>query len=1097
MIGPETSRGSGLERLVRAGLESSVPAVIAAVALVAGVIALLLTPREEEPQIVVPMVDVVIEAPGLGSRQIERQITTPLEKLVAQISGVEHIYSTTRTGQATVTLRFFVGQDREDALLNTYNKLFSNQDQIPDVVSDWYVKPLEVDDVPIVVLGLWSEAPDLYSDYELHRMAGEISTELKAIPRTNRVEVVGGRPRMVSVLFDADALYARQTTPLDLITALQLSNHLQPAGSMVGAGGISLIESGDHFTEVGELSNMVVNVVDGDAVYLNEVARIVDGPAPESSYTWLDLTPSHSAGSMTAANHPLVTISIAKQPGTNAVWVADEVISRIDALKQSILPPEVHIEVLRNYGDTADEKVNNLVGSLGIAVATVIVFIGIFLGVRHALVVGLAVPICYGITLGLDLAFGYTINRVTLFALILSLGLLVDDPITGIDNISRYLARKSGEVKDNILAAMMEIRSALLMSTVTIVMAFVPLAFITGMMGPYMAPMSFNVPVSVITSTVVAFLVTPWLAGRLLKSPAENVDEAEPGFYARRIAPHVTSRRSAKRVLWVVGILFVVAVSLPAFRYVPLKLLPFDNKNELQIVLDMPEGSSLEQTAGKATEIGAVLRRMPEVTSLAYFVGIPSPMDFNGLIRHYYQRQAPHLAEIRLTLVDKLQRNDQSHALVLRMRESLKAVAADDTVIRVVEVPPGPPVLSTLVAEVYADDTTTYETQRRGAEIVAERLRQEPHVVDVDTLNEVPMKRWRFVADKEKAALSGIATTDINMTLLAANQGYTAGYLNLPREMNPLPVRLRLPRAERAVPDDLLDLYVKGRPGFAKTTDNIGLVNSPRPLVAVGELGTFVEGKTDLPIYHKDLQPVTYVTAEISGRTPAEVIADVHADMGAEAVDASDWQTRTYLNPGGTAAWQLPPGTDLSWSGEGEWRITLRVFRDMGLAFAFALVVIFVVLRIQVESATLALIIMSAIPLTFVGIMPGFLLLNQTMAAPVAGAPDPVLFTATAMIGMIALAGIVVRNSLILMEFITQARARGESVVAAVTHAGDVRLRPILLTAGTTLLGNLIIILDPIFSGLALAIIFGLLASTLFTLLVVPAVYVLIYDQPE
>ena len=1082
-----------LERLIRTGLDSAVPAIIAVVALIAGVIALIMTPREEEPQIIVPMVDLVIEAPGLSARQVERQITTPVEKLTAQISGVEHIYSTTRTGGATVTIRFSVGEDREDALLNTYNKLFSNQDQIPDGISNWFVKPVEVDDVPILLLALWSDSPALYGDYQLRRMADEISTKLKAIPRTNRVEVTGGRPRLVQVLFDPAALYARQTTPLDLLQALDLSNRLEHAGTIVSNNSIGLIESGDHFRTVAELAQTVVNVINGEVIYLHEVARIVDGPAEPESYTWLDFAPSHPAGATSSSRKPMVTISVAKQPGTNAVWVAEEVMERMNDLEHSILPPEVHIEVIRNYGDTADEKVNNLVASLGIAVATVIVFIGIFLGLRHALVVGLAVPICYGITLGLDLLFGYTINRVTLFALILSLGLLVDDPITGIDNISRYLREKSGNMLDRIVDAMMEIRTALVMSTVTIVLAFVPLAFITGMMGPYMAPMAFNVPVSVITSTVVAFLVTPWLAWKLLAGTSAPSQESS-GLYRRYVAPLVTRRRNASRVLWIVLVIFVIAASLPAFRLVPLKLLPFDNKNEVQVVLDMPEGSSLEETAAMATRIGGRLRQMPEVLTLSYFIGVPSPMDFNGLIRHYYQRKASHLADIRLTLIDRDAREDQSHPLVLRMRDRLKDLASEDVLIRVVEVPPGPPVLSTLVAEIYADDTTDYDVQREAAVIVSERLRAEPHVVEVDSLVERPLKRWRFVTDKEKSALSGIATTDINTTLAMANQGANAGFLNLPRESSPLPINLRLERASRTDPGDLLNLYVKGRPGFAKASANLGLEHAPQPLVAISELGSFIEGDSDLPIYHKDLRPVAYVTAELSGRTPAEVIADIHADQGAADPDPRDWRERTYLTPGGTAGWQLPQGTALTWGGEGEWRITLRVFRDMGIAFVFALIVIYVVLRLQVGSATIALLIMSSIPLTFVGIMPGFYLLNLLTAETVAGAPDPVLFTATAMIGMIALAGIVVRNSLILVDFITQARQRGASVTAAVTQAGDIRLRPILLTAGTTMLGNVIIVLDPIFSGLALAIIFGIVSSTLFTLLVVPAAYFLMFD---
>ncbi|XOV88472.1 MAG: efflux RND transporter permease subunit [Pseudomonadota bacterium] len=1085
-----------MEKLINAGLRSATPALIGLFALLFGAIALVLTPREEEPQIVVPVVDLLIEAPGLSTRQVERQVTTPVEKLLAQIPGVEHVYSSTRAGSATVTLRFHVGEDREDSLLNTYNKLYSNQDRIPPGVSNWIVKPVEVDDVPIVMLALWSKDPSRYDDFALRRMADEISTALQAIPQTNRVEVTGGRPRVIRLLLDAEALAARMTTPLDVVAALSRSNLLQRTGTLVSRDQVELVETGTFILDADELATLPVNVIDGVPVLLGEVAEIRDGPDLPENYTWIDFAPGHKSGKPAPQKSPMVTISVAKQPGTNAVWVAGDVHARIQQLKAELLPPEIEIEVLRDYGETANEKVNNLASSLGIAIITVVVFIGIFLGPRPAIVVGLAMPVCYGITLALDMLFGYTINRVTLFALILSLGLLVDDPITGVDNIERYLREKTGETSQRVVAAMMEIRTALIMSTLTIVLSFIPLAFITGMMGPYMAPMAFNVPVSVIMSTVVAFLVTPWLASRLIRPAPGNSDGTREGIYTRMVRPIISSPARARGVLWIVLALFIGASLLPVLRLVPLKLLPFDNKNEVQIVLDMPEGTTLEATAAKAAEIGAVLRTMPEVRALAYYIGTPSPVDFNGMIRQYYQRQAPHLADIRVTLADKTNRTHQSHGIVLRMRELLSDLAQPDTHIRVVEVPPGPPVISTLAAEVYADDRTSYERQREGARRLAARLAQEPFVNDVDTSIELTQPGVRFVTDKQKAALSGISTADIVTTVSAANAGVVAGYLNQPRETNPLAVLIRLPEDKRTTTDDLLGLYVRGQPGIARTNQRLGLDAAPQPLVALGELGAFADFSSDLPIYHKDLRPVVYVMAELSGRTPADVIADVVADRD-NTVETSDWAGRTFLTPGGTATWSMPPGTDVSWTGEGEWRITVRVFRDMGIAFAFALVAIFIVLRIQTNSAVVALIIMSAIPLTFIGIMPGFWLLNLVGEREIAGAPDPVLFTATAMIGMIALAGIVVRNSLILVEFIKQAQAQGANLRDAILAAGEVRMRPILLTAGTTLLGNFIITLDPVFSGLALAIIFGIFSSTLFTLLVVPAVYYLIFRDRD
>lgn len=1120
---------SWFDRIVAYSIQGGLPLLIISLSFLLGALALNFTPREEEPQIVVPMVDIAVKAPGMSAKQVERQVTFPLEKLLAQIPGVEHVYSSSMTGQTMVTLRFYVGEDREDAILNTYSKLYSNQSAIPQGVASWQVNPIEVDDVPILMLGLWSDQTEpLVSDYELKRVADEFANYLQAIPDTSEINVVGGRARTIRVLLKPESLAARQSTAMDVLQALKVSNLLQQAGSWVLAQDSVQLESGDVLRDLSELRQLVVNVVDGVPVFLQDVAKIVDGPKEADNYTWIDFAESHPSQKNTAlasgkSSYPMVVLSVAKKPGTNAVTVAQDVHALMAELKQQMLPDNIYIETLRDYGQTANEKVDNLSSSLLFAVFTVVVFIAVFLGWRPAMVVGIAVPISYGVTLGLDMAFGYTINRVTLFALILSLGLLVDDPITGIDNIQRFLKKRCTDPAQNtvtkILAGVAEIKIPLIMSTITIILAFIPLAFISGMMGPYMAPMAFNVPISVGVSTLVAFLVTPWLAKKILKTSPANAntsadeENASPlyNFYHKLLTPLFASRRRSKILLWSVLVLFLVAAILPMMRWVPLKLLPFDNKNEVQVIIDMPESATLEQTASMTKRISQELLILNEVQTIAGFVGVPSPIDFNGMVRHYYQRQMPYQGDLRITLLDKTEREHQSHAVVLRMRKHLKAflekVAEPRLKVKVVEVPPGPPVLSTLVAEITGTKLTPYENLQEAAKTVKRRLEREAFVVEVDTSIEDKQTVLRFETDKTLAALSGISTQDINQTMMLVTQGLPAGYLQQEREYEALPIRLELPLGERSVVEDIERLQVKGRAGVVKASSQQGLDAAPQPLVSLGELGQFKYLKSDTSIQHKDLKPVVYVMAELSGRTPAEIIADVGADLsfGKSAISSqsnkeiSDWQDRSFIdvfvgnNPGDS--WSLPENIQLNWGGEGEWLITIDVFRDMGLAFMFALVGIFFVLKFQTDSTRLSLIIMSAIPLTVIGIMPGFALLNVLGEREVAGAPDPVLFTATAMIGMIALAGIVVRNSLILVEFITQARAKGADIKEALILAGAVRMRPVLLTAGTTMLGNMVIILDPVFSGLALAIMFGIVASTLFTLVLVPVVYFLVFDE--
>jgi multidrug efflux pump subunit AcrB len=1083
-------------------LEGQIPVLLVLVALISGLVSLYYTPREEEPQIVVPMADVFISVPGLTAKQIERQVVTPLEKLLTQIDGVEHVYSVSNNDSAIVTVRFYVGEDREDSLVKIYNKIYSNQDKVPDSVSSWVVKPVEVDDVPILLIALWSNNPERYGDHELRRVSEELTDKLQVINNTNRIEITGGRPRQIRVELNSEALAARRTAPLDVAQALELSNRRLHSGVIQQQDNEIVIEAGDFIHNAEELKRLVINVVDGVPIYLDEIATVIDGPAESDSYTWIGFGPADENYGNNDYS-PAVIISVAKQHGSNAVKVAKDVETYLEQINNEILPDDIEYRLIRNYGDTANEKVNDLVNSLVIAVITVLIFIGLFIGWRAALVVGLAIPVCYGATLGLDFFGGYTINRVTLFALILALGLLVDDPITGVDNIERYLRNdNSSNNRDNVITAMFEIRNALIMSTIAIILAFVPLAFITGMMGPYMAPMAFNVPVAVTISTLVAFFVTPWAAYKFLKNKKiEHKTNIEQSYlyqiYSRLITPLVSKRKNAWIFIIVVIFLFIAASSLPMFRAVPLKLLPYDNKNEFQIIIDMPEGTTLERTQAVTQEVADFLKTVPEVREIVGFTGLSSPMDFNGMVRHYYLRKGSHVADIRVTLADRLEREHQSHEIITRIRSDVSQIGKNhDANIKFVEVPPGPPVLSTITVEVYGKETSAYKELQAAALVVADRLKKEEFVVDIDTSIESPQQKLRFITDKDKAALSGIATEDISQTMSLASKGMVASYLEVPTEANPLPIILRLPLDRRSSLEEFSSLQVKGRAGITKIRDAKGVVDAPQPLVPLGELGMFEKSEVETSIYHKDLKRVSYVYAEITGRPPVDVILDVNADLNNEqAVEFRPLDERTHLSPGSGLGWTLDNDITAVWNGEGEWHITLRVFRDMGLAFAAAMIGIFFVLLIQTSSAKLTVIIMSAIPLTVIGVMPGFWLLNNLGDRIIADTPNLVLFTATAMIGMIALAGIVIRNSLILVEYINLSLSNGLSLKDALLRAGAVRMRPVLLTAGTTMLGNIVITLDPIFSGLAWSIIFGIIASTVFTLLVVPVCYFLVYQK--
>ena len=1055
-------------RIVDQFLEGHLSVVLIILAVLAGAAALLLTPREEEPQIVVPIADVYVQVPGASAAEVEKQVATRLEKLLWQVDGVEYVYSMSRPDQAVVTVRFYVGQDRVESLVKLHNKIQINLDQVPPGVAGWVVKPVEVDDVPIVNLTLYSATA---SDHDLRRVAEEVVDRLQSVQNTSLTTVIGGRPRQVRIALEPQALAARGLGLDDLRRALHGANIELPAGDLQSGNRELLVRGGSLLQRAGEVADLVVGVHNGRPVFLRDVASVTDGMAEADTYTRLRFGPAGKPAMPVAGDeYQAVNIAVAKQKGTNAVTVADQVIRTVDAMRGTIIPDDMQVRVTRNYGETADHKVNELVMHLVIAILTVLALVLFALGWREALIVAVSIPIIYSLTLLVNYWFGYTINRVTLFALVLALGLLVDDPIVDVENIFRHFKMKKEPPRDAVLSAIDEVRPPVILATLAVILSFLPMLFITGMMGPYMRPMAINLPLTMLMSLLVAFTVTPWMSYHVLKGQygqgeAEFVLEESRIYkgYRRLVEPFLDSRRKAWLLVGVVVALLLGSMALPALNLVPLKMLPFDNKNEFQLVIDLPEGSTLETTDRVTRELEDYLATVNEVTDLTSYVGTASAMDFNGMVRHYYLRQGPHLADIRINLAPKSERSMQSHPLTLRLRNDLTAIAQQHgAVLKIVETPPGPPVIATVTAEVYAEPGIDYPEQIAAAKLVKERMTAEDQVVDVDDTVEAPQRRLHFVLDRTKAALNGIDDRIIAQTLATALGGETVGTLHSDSERHPLPLVVRLPLERRSSAADLEALTVRGGGGL---------------VVRLSELGTFREETLEPTIYHKNLQRVVYVFGEMAGKSPVNAVLNLSAHFREQP---------------------LPAGTRVVWSGEGEWNITLDVFRDLGIAFGAALVLIFILLLLETGSLVMPLIIMAAIPLTMIGIMPGFWLLNLVLDRTVGGYHTPVFFTATAMIGMIALAGIVVRNSIILIDFIHHALRRGAPLKEAIIESGAVRLRPILLTAGAALLGNWIITLDPIFSGLAWAIIFGVFASTAFTLIVIPVVYWLVYGRdPE
>lgn len=1053
-------------------------AIIASVLL--GLSAVWMLPREEEPQIKVPIVDVFVGMPGAEAAEVENRVTRPLEKLLWEIPDVEYLYSTSSPGSALVIVRFKVGTDVEAALVRLNQKLQGNADRIPTGVSPPLAKARAIDDVPILALTLHSARLDHLG---LRRLAAQVDDAIKSVPEVAETTVIGGARRTVRVQLDPAALASRQLDPAQLIAALRGANRKLQAGSRPFANTEVLLETGAFLRDSADVGNVVVGVHDSRPVLLRDVAAINDTAEEPSTYVLHGAAVGGGTSSSALFEEAAVTVSVAKRPGANAIDVVNAVLAKVDGLKGTLIPADVGLAITRDYGHTAAEKSNELLLHMGIAVFGVAILILLFLGWRESLVVMLAIPSTLALTLFIFYLYGYTLNRITLFALIFSIGILVDDAIVVVENIVRHVrlpgvARKPlGQVA---LEAVDEVGNPTILATWAVIAAILPMAFVGGLMGPYMRPIPIGSTAAMLFSLAIAFTITPWAAIRVLRRRAvceEKLPEAERAAltFEHDHAPQDWSTRLYHRVmgpllgrplwrwLFLGGIvaLLLGSAALVGLRRVQVKMLPFDNKSEFQIIIDAPEGTTLEQTTRIAREMAAAIRTEPEVRDYQVYAGTAAPFNFNGLVRHYYLRRGPNVADIQVNLVGKGHRSRQSHDIAKRIRPAVAAIARKHgAAVAVAEVPPGPPVLQSIVAEIYGPDEAKRIELAREVRNIMERT---AGVVDIDWYVEAPQPKVRYVVDSRKAALHGVTEAAVAEALQLAAQGRAMDLLHVPSEREDVPIVLELPAAARGQPGALLDLRVRSDRDPAA------------PLVPLSELVRMERTTAGPNLYRKNLKPVTYVTADVAGAVESPAYAMFTIDSELRKLDARRF--------GGTNE-RLPiyhlnlPADDLNpalkW--DGEWHITLEVFRDLGIAFAAVLVLIAMLMVGWFNSFVTPLVVMAAIPFSLIGILPA----HWVMGA---------FFTATSMIGFMAGAGIVVRNSIILVDFVELRRAHGLPLREAVIEAGAVRFRPMLLTALAVVVGASVILADPIFQGLAISLMFGEIASLLISRMAVPVLY--------
>ena len=1072
-------------RIARSFINSKLTPLIMVTSVLLGVAAVALLPREEEPQIKVPMIDVLVSMTGTGSKEIEERVTRPMEKLLWEIPGVEYIYSTSSPGQSLVIVRFVVGSDAEQSIVRLNQKLQANFDILPHGVSQPLIKVRSIDDVPILALTLHSKT---YDHLTLRRLAAEVDDAIKQVPMVAETKILGGAHRELRILLDPTRLASRGLTPAGLIPILKQANRQFTSGGLTTENRELVIETGAFLQNAEDVGNVVVGVFQGKPIYLRDVADIVDGAEEASNYVFY--------GDKANPEEPAVTITVAKRPGVNAIDVADSVLRKVESLKGNLIPLDVTASVTRDYAETAAEKSNELLFHMLIAVGGVSVLVLLTLGWRESIIVGIAIPCTLALTLLVFYLYGYTLNRITLFALIFSIGILVDDAIVVVENIVRHfnLPHNKGRGGAEIaIEAVNEVGNPTILATFAVIAAVLPMAFVGGLMGPYMRPIPIGSSAAMLFSLAIAFIVTPWAAIRILKrakgdtNPASQGDasahshfEHEEDFFTRLYRRIMGPLLSHARWRWaflasIVGLL-LASMALVGIGFVKVKMLPFDNKSEFQIILNMPEGSALERTTQAALEMAEAVRDEPEVKDYQVYAGVSSPFNFNGLVRHYFMRGGANIADIQVNLVGKDERKAKSHDIAKRIRPRVAAIAKKfGGRVAVAEVPPGPPVLQTLVAEIYGP---TEESRLKMAEKVRGIFKGVDGVVDVDWYIEADQPKAKFVIDKEKAALNGISAETISQTLQIAVGGQSIDLLHLPQEKDDVNITLELPRSSRVTPEELLALRV--RSGDANALPEPG-ASGETPLIPLRELVSIEKTITDKSIYHKNLMPVTYVIGDVAGTIESPVYAILKMNSALAKLDTRELggngKKLEVFNS------TLPfTGDQPSLKWDGEWHITIEVFRDLGTAFAAVLVLIYVLMVGWFRSFLTPLIVMAAIPFSLVGILPAHGLLGA-------------FFTATSMIGFMAGAGIVVRNSIILVDFIELRLREGMPLAEAVVDAGAVRFRPMLLTAMAVVVGASVILFDPIFQGLAISLMAGEIASLLISRMAVPVLYYAAYRK--
>ena len=1043
--------------------DSKLTPLLALTGLLLGIFAIVVTPREEEPQINVTFANIFVPFPGASAIEIENQVAVPMEQVLAEIDGVKHTYSVSRPGMAILTVQFKVGESRTEAIVRLYNAIMSNQDWQPQGsgVLQALIKPKGIDDVPMVTVTLWTR-DESKGAHELQRIAHSLEAEIKRVPGTRDVYTIGGPDNVVHVIIDPQRMSAKGLSPSALRQALQAGNVVSHAGAIVSNNVEIPITAGTFLASGDDIAELVVGVFNGKPVYLDDVAEIRSGPdQPEQFVTFGTGAGAESIGLHPSEQSPAVTLAVAKKPGMNASVIAGQVIERLQQLEGIMIPDDIEYTVTRNYGETADAKAKKLIQKLIFVTASVIFLIIVSLGWREAIVVGSAVVITLTLTLFASWAWGFTINRVSLFALIFSIGILVDDAIVVVENIHRHMALNDTSLLKAIPAAVDEVGGPTILATFTVIAALLPMAFVSGLMGPYMSPIPINASIGMLLSLVVALVFTPWASLKLLHNDAAEQHEDKGSdlahrLFERMVGPFLKGRdggRARKWLLGGVGIAILLSIGLVAVQLVALKMLPFDNKSEFQIVLDMPEGTSLEQTDRVLNEMASHLATVPEVTDYQIYAGTAAPINFNGLVRQYYLREGSNLGDIQVNLVDKSDRDRKSHDIARDVRHRLDEIGRSyGGSVKVVEVPPGPPVQAPLVAEVYGPN---YDGQLKLATHLRGIFDDTADIVDIDDSVEAESRRFVIQVDRNKAALLGVPQAKVTRAIQMALSGEDVAYIHNDYQKYATPIRLEFSTANKASLDTLLTLRVANRSG---------------QLVPLTEITEIREASWERTIYHKDLLPVVYVTGDMTGAldSPLYGMFDLVGKVQEFSESDQSLEQHYITQP------DDPYKYSIKW--DGEWQITYETFRDMGIAYSVGLILIFLLIVAQFQSYRMPLIIMAPIPLTIIGVLPGHALLGAQ-------------FTATSMIGMIALAGIIVRNSILLVDFIRQEVNQGMPLQEAVIRAGAIRAKPIILTAVAATLGAFFILDDPIFNGLAVSLIFGILVSTLLTLIIIPVLY--------